>query len=115
MHDNSTNHFFGDAMAKPPTSLTTLQVLRLLWHLPNFAKLYWRLFTDRRVPLRAKAILGAAVLYVLDPFDFLPDFLFPFFGMLDDLAVFIFAARWFIALCPPNVVQERVREINQER
>jgi len=102
-------------MAKPPTSLTTWQVLRLLWHLPNFAKLYWRLFTDRRVPLRAKAILGAAVLYVLDPFDFLPDFLFPFFGMLDDLAVFIFAARWFIALCPPNVVQERVREINQER
>jgi len=36
-------------------------VLRLLWHLPNFAKLYWRLFTDRRVPLRAKAVLVTAM------------------------------------------------------
>ncbi|MBI3801660.1 MAG: DUF1232 domain-containing protein [Deltaproteobacteria bacterium] len=101
-------------MTRTPTNLTTWQVLRLLWHLPNFFKLYWRLFTDRRVPLRAKAILVAAVLYVLDPIDLLPDFLFPFFGMLDDLAVCIFAARWFISLCPPDVVQEQVREISEE-
>ena len=101
-------------MPKPSVGLTTWQVLRLLWHLPNFARLYWRLFTDRRVPLRAKAILIAAVLYILDPFDFVPDFLFPFFGMLHDLAVFVLAARWFIFLCPPDVVQERVREISEE-
>jgi uncharacterized membrane protein YkvA (DUF1232 family) len=90
-------------------------VFRLIWHLPNFAKLYWRLFRDPRVPLRAKVILIAAMLYVLDPFDFLPDFLFPFLGMLDDLAVVILAARWFISLCPPDVVQERVRELSQEQ
>ncbi len=74
-------------MPKPSVGLTTWQVLRLLWHLPNFARLYWRLFTDRQVPLRAKAILIAAVLYVLD---------------------------WFIFLCPPDVVQDRVREISEE-
>jgi len=101
-------------MTRPTTSLTTWQVLRLLWHLPNFVKLYWRLFTDRRVPLRAKAVLLAAVLYVLDPVDFLPELLFPFFGLLDDLAVVIFAARWFISLCPPDVVQEQVKRINEE-
>jgi uncharacterized membrane protein YkvA (DUF1232 family) len=102
-------------MAQPSTNLTAWQVFRLIWHLPNFAKLYWRLFRDPRVPLRAKVILIAAMLYVLDPFDFLPDFLFPFLGMLDDLAVVILAARWFISLCPPDVVQERVRELSQEQ
>lgn len=88
--------------------------MRLLRHLPNFVKLYWRLFKDRRVPLRAKAILLAAVLYVVNPFDVLPDFLFPFIGTIDDLAVMLFAARWFISLCPPDVVQEQVRAINQK-
>ena len=101
-------------MAQPSTNLTAWQVFRLIWHLPNFAKLYWRLFRDPRVPLRAKVILIVAMLYVLDPFDFLPDFFFPFLGMLDDLAVVILAARWFISLCPPDVVQEQVRELSNK-
>ena len=95
-------------------SLSTWQLIRLVWHLPNFVKLYWRLFRDQRVPLRAKLVLIGAVLYLLDPFDFLPDFLFPFFGVLDDLGVLLLAARWFISLCPPDVVQERVREISKQ-
>ena len=99
-------------MPPPTESLSTWQLIRLVWHLPNFGRLYWRLFKDRRVSLRAKLVLIGAVLYLLDPFDFLPDFLFPFFGMLDDLGVLLLAARWFIALCPPDVVQERVREIS---
>jgi uncharacterized membrane protein YkvA (DUF1232 family) len=101
-------------MKTQPTNLTTWQVLRLLWHLPNFLKLYWRLWKDRRVPLRAKAILLAAAVYVLDPIDLLPDFFFPFFGILDDLAVVVLAARWFISLCPADVVQEQVKKISEE-
>ena len=101
-------------MANPPTGLTTWQVLRLLWHLPSFVKLYWRLFKDHRVPLRAKVVLVGAVLYFVVPFDLLPDFFSPLFGWLDDLVVLLFAARWFIALCPPDVVQEQVREIGEE-
>jgi uncharacterized membrane protein YkvA (DUF1232 family) len=99
-------------MTQPQTNLTTWQVFRLLWHLPNFMKLYWRLFKDARVPLRAKIVLFAAVLYLISPFDLLPDFLLPFLGRLDDLAVLIIGARWFISLCPPDVVQEHVREIS---
>jgi uncharacterized membrane protein YkvA (DUF1232 family) len=102
-------------MASPPSGLTAWQIFRLIWHLPNFAKLYWRLFKDRRVPLRAKALLVAAVFYVLDPVDLIPDFFFPLVGSLDDLVVVILAARWFISLCPPDVVQERVRELSNEQ
>lgn len=94
--------------------VSTLQLLRLLWHLPNFVKLYWRLFTDRRVPFHAKAVLLAGVLYILSPIDLIPFLLFPVFGAVDDLAIFLLTARAFISLCPPNVVQEQVRKISQE-
>lgn len=96
-----------------PTNLSTWQLIRLTRHLPNFAKLYWRLFKDPRVPLRAKAVLIAAALYVLSPFDFVPEILMPLLGVVDDLGVMLLAARWFISLCPPDVVQERVREISK--
>ncbi len=102
-------------MASPPSRLTAWQIFRLIWHLPNFVKLYWRLFQDRRVPLRAKAVLVAAALYVLDPIDLLPEVFFPFIGTLDDLAVVMLAARWFISLCPPDVVQEQVQKVSNER
>lgn len=101
-------------MDTPSPGLSTWQLLRLAWHLPNFAKLHWRLFRDHRVPLRAKAILIAAAFYVLSPIDFIPFFLNPLFGAVDDLGVIFLAARWFLSLCPPDVVQERVREISGE-
>ena len=101
-------------MRRSQAGISPLQFLRVLRHLPHFAKLYWRLFTDRRVSLRAKALLLAGVLYVLSPVDLLPFVLFPFLGAVDDLAVFILAARGFISLCPPDMVQERVREISDE-
>ena len=101
-------------MEVPSTNLSTRQIIRLLWHLPNFFRLYWRLFKDRRVPVRAKAVLIAAALYVLSPFDLVPELLNPLFGVIDDLGVILLAARWFISLCPPDVVQERVREISKQ-
>jgi uncharacterized membrane protein YkvA (DUF1232 family) len=101
-------------MDTPSTGLSTWQLLRLVRHLPNFVKLYWRLFKDHRVPLRAKAILIAAALYVLSPLDVIPLIFSPLFGALDDLGVIFLAARWFLSLCPPDVVEERVREISGE-
>lgn len=100
-------------MESPTPNLSTWQMIRLLWHLPNFLKLYWHLFKDQRVSLRAKAILIAAALYVLSPFDFVPELIAPLFGVVDDIGVILITARWFIALCPPDVVQERVREISK--
>jgi uncharacterized membrane protein YkvA (DUF1232 family) len=88
--------------------------MRLLFHLPNFLKLYWRLFKDQRVPIRAKAILIAAALYVISPVDLVPELIAPLFGVVDDIGVMLIAARWFISLCPPDVVQERVAEISGE-
>lgn len=87
--------------------------LRLLLHLPNLARLYWRLFKDPRVGWLAKLVLLAGVAYVLVPIDMIIDLPFAIPGYLDDAIVMALALKAFIKLCPPNVVREHVMIIDQ--
>ncbi|MBM3498461.1 MAG: DUF1232 domain-containing protein [Armatimonadetes bacterium] len=86
--------------------------LRFLIHLPNFVRLYWRLLHDKRVPLFPKALLVAAIAYAISPIDLLSDFSLPIIGVLDDVALLGLAIRYFIPLCPRNVVEEHVKLID---
>lgn len=85
--------------------------VRFLRNLPNFARLYWRLLCDRRVSVWPKVLLVLSGLYVLSPVDVIPDVL-PFAGEVDDLLIVILACRFFIYLCPREVVREHVRRID---
>ena len=96
-----------------PRYLFTGRVLQILAHLPAFARLYWRLFRDRRVSILAKALLVSALAYLVWPLDLVPDFI-PFVGEVDDLAVVLSGLWLFVRLCPPEVVRERVREIAEK-
>ncbi len=91
-----------------------LQTLRLLRHLPNFAKLYWRLVWDRRVPLLPKLVLVGAIAYIVSPIDLLPGDLATIIGLSDDLLVALLAGGLFIPMCPRWVVEEHVRRIDEE-
>ena len=82
----------------------------MLLHLPNFARLYWRLFRDRRVSILPKALLVLTIVYVISPFDVIPDFI-PVIGEMDDVAVVLSGLWLFIRLCPPAVVRETVYDI----
>jgi uncharacterized membrane protein YkvA (DUF1232 family) len=93
-----------------PPYLFTARFAQILRHLPNFARLYWRLFRDRRVSILAKAFLVLTLIYVLSPFDVVPDFI-PVLGEMDDVAVLIGGLWTFVRLCPPEVVREKVFEI----
>jgi uncharacterized membrane protein YkvA (DUF1232 family) len=96
-----------------PRFLFTGKALRVLVHLPDFARLYWRLFHDRRVPVLAKALLVSALAYFVWPFDLIPDLLVPVIGEIDDLAI-VLAGLWtFVRLCPPPVVAEHVAAISR--
>jgi uncharacterized membrane protein YkvA (DUF1232 family) len=55
----------------------------LLMFLPNMIKLLGKLLTDSRVPMVDKALFAGAIVYVIMPLDFIPDFL-PFIGQIDD-------------------------------
>jgi len=73
----------------------------------------WRLFRDRRVPLAAKLVLPLLLLYVLTPFDIVPDFI-PVLGQLDDLLIVGLGLALFLRLCPPQVVAEHMRSWQSE-
>jgi len=62
----------------------TLKIKRYLALIPNLLRLILGLLKDSRVPAEDKAILAAALAYVLNPADFVPDTI-PFFGLVDDL------------------------------
>jgi uncharacterized membrane protein YkvA (DUF1232 family) len=87
--------------------------LRLLSQAPNFIRLYWRVFTDRRVSVLPKLVLLAGIVYFVSPLDLLPDFPFVGLGWTDDIAVMIVCGRLFISMAPRSVVEEHVRLIDE--
>ena len=58
----------------------------LLQALPDVARLITRLVADPVLPRPAKIALAAAAVYLVSPFDLIPDF-FPLVGYLDDILV----------------------------
>jgi uncharacterized membrane protein YkvA (DUF1232 family) len=71
------------------------------------ARLAWRLFWDRRVPMWTKLIPPAALAYLLFPIDLIPDVALGL-GQLDDVAVLLIGVKLFIELAPPDVVREHL-------
>jgi len=77
------------------------------------ARLVCRLMRSRRVPLPAKLILPALVLYLMFPIDIVPDFI-PVLGYLDDVLVLI-VAFWALArLVPAGVVAEEAAALKAD-
>ena len=62
---------------------------------------------DRRVPVSAKVLPILALVYVVIPYDIIPDFI-PIRGQLDDLIVASMLLGFFILLSPWNVVLEHM-------
>jgi uncharacterized membrane protein YkvA (DUF1232 family) len=86
------------------------RAFEFLVHLPNLVRLYWRLVRDPRVSMWPKALLVGALVYVVLPFDLIPDAL-PLIGQIDDLVIVAIAAQWFIRWCPVEVVREHAAAI----
>jgi uncharacterized membrane protein YkvA (DUF1232 family) len=67
-------------------------------------RLAWRLFRDQRVSFVYKLIPTAALIYILSPIDFLPDWLIGA-GQLDDLTLFVLSVQIFTRICPRAIVE----------
>ncbi len=108
----STEELLEAILARGEMSL--VQLAALVYHLPSFLKLYWRLYTDPRVPFFwAKLLLGGAIAYTIVPFDFLPDFILPLLGYAEDTLILVYALKKFIHLCPKDIVREHVERISR--
>ena len=102
---------FKRLLEKARRSEAVRAVLDLPWR--GRARLVWRLMRSPRVPLPAKLILPALVLYLMFPIDLIPDFI-PVLGYLDDVLVVILAFWAFDRLVPPGVVAEEAAALKAE-
>lgn len=76
-----------------------------LMFLPNMVMLMGRLLKDARVPMAEKALVAAAIVYVISPLDFIPD-VFPFIGQVDDLYVVALVLLRLLNRTDESVVRE---------
>ncbi|MGC9469006.1 MAG: YkvA family protein [Anaerolineae bacterium] len=67
-------------------------------------ELAWKLLWDERVPLVTKLVPLLTLIYILSPWDIIPDYPFLGLGQADDLVIFLVGLRMFISLSPAEVV-----------
>jgi len=60
-----------------------------------------RLLFRKETPLRAKAIIALAILYLLSPFDLVPDWIMGL-GLLDDLTIVSLLVAWALRIAEKN-------------
>jgi uncharacterized membrane protein YkvA (DUF1232 family) len=72
---------------------------------PDCVVLFGGLLRDPRVSRASKALLGVAVVYLLLPFDLVPDFI-PVAGQLDDAIVVALALRIMLRSCDAELLRE---------
>lgn len=85
-----------------------LRGVLLLLNLTGVPRLVTRLMLDRRVPLRLKLILPAALVYLISPFDVVRDIV-PVLGRVDDVLVLLISLALFLGMAPKEVVMEHMR------
>ena len=91
------------------------QAFQFILNLPKIIKLIYRLFKDNREPFHLKGILLLALAYAISPLDFIPDFLIPVLGQIDDIIILFAASKYFLKNCPAHVVDEHIQIIKQEK
>ncbi len=77
----------------------------MLMFLPNMVKLLGRLLKDSRVPLTEKTLFVAAIVYVISPLDFIPDFI-PFVGQVDDIYLVALTLLRLLNRTDENIVRQ---------
>ena len=79
-----------------------------------YGRLFWELVRDERTPRTHKAMLAAALGYLLVGRDLVPDDL-PVIGGLDDLVVVVLAVDLFLDGVPGEVLDEKLDELGIDR
>ena len=77
----------------------------IIRQIPMYLRLLGGLLTDRRVAPLDKILVGAAVVYILMPLDFVPDFI-PFLGEVDDVFLLVTAIQHLISNAGKRVVMD---------
>ena len=85
--------------------LAKRRLKNVLLFIPNMLLLSMRLLTDSRVPATERALLVAAIVYAIIPFDLIPDMI-PFVGQIDDAYLIALTLLRLMERTDPKVVRE---------
>lgn len=94
--------------------LAVMAFLPIAGRAPLYARLLWTLLVDARTPAARKAMLAAAVGYVLVGRDIVPDDI-PVLGSLDDLVVVAVALDVFFSGIDDETLAAKLAEIGISR
>ena len=73
----------------------------------GIGRLLLRLMLDRRVPIWSKLIIPGGIIYMLSPFDIIPDFLIGL-GWLDDIFAIVATTTLFLLSIPSDILREHM-------
>lgn len=73
--------------------------------LPDIVSLIYRLLKDKRVPVKTKLVMSAAIAYITLPTNVIPNNI-PFIGVIDDVGVAFFALDKIFSNIPLTVIVE---------
>ncbi|HVQ37372.1 MAG TPA: YkvA family protein [Pyrinomonadaceae bacterium] len=85
--------------------LAKRRLKNLLLFIPNMLLLCLRLLTDSRVPATERALVAAAIVYAIVPFDLIPDMI-PFVGQIDDAYLIAITLLRLMQRTDPRIVRE---------
>ena len=71
----------------------------------------WRGFLHPVTPFYLKAMMVGVVVYLVSPFDIVPDF-FLGLGLIDDVLLIAFAVNWMVNRLPREVFEQPRRGAN---
>lgn len=92
----------GSSEEVPPRARTRAELLKeAALAVPHLAMLLSRLMRDRDIPTTRKVLAGAAMAYVVSPYDLLPDGI-PFIGRIDDIVVLAAAVHSLMRAVPED-------------
>ena len=87
---------------------------RIAKNLKNEIKVYKLVLQDKRTPVMAKILLGAAIGYLLMPFDLIPDFI-PVLGQLDDAVIVPGLIYLALKIIPKEIITEHRKKFENEQ
>jgi uncharacterized membrane protein YkvA (DUF1232 family) len=86
----------------------------MMQNILKYLKVYIKALRDPRTPKLAKVVILIGLLYVLLPFDILPDAI-PILGQVDDLCILIASIIDALTRIPPEVIREKLAQQNNKK
>ncbi len=98
-------------MRIPISRLPLKGMFAIVARLPQYVRLSFRLMYDPRVPWHLKAVYAGILVYVVSPFDLIPEAILPPLGFVEDIVIYLVGLHNLVKFSPTEVVKEHAEKL----